>query len=155
MKEIAQRMASARPESSAVLLLQDVNDPNKIFQAKQSQHPSRPVLCCQYCASKPPYVKSLQLGDSYTQSGGNPTRRWHSNFFFGLGEPEGFRSEMFRRDTPSASSGRCEPTQNTGAVIILILPRMSSRKMRPEPRLVLCKLVSRDKSVKKPSNQNA
>ena len=61
MKQLTQRIASAKPVSSAVLLLQDVA-PKKIM-AKQSQHPQRAISEPSTWRLKPPSVKTLQPGE--------------------------------------------------------------------------------------------
>ena len=138
MKKLAHLKASAKTMSSAVLLLQDVAPKTPVAGDHTKLGHKR---------SEPPSVKSLQSGDSMpvilvvVRQVGNMV-----NFFFGLGNRKASGLSL------STSSGRCAHTGHR-AVIILILPYISSLKLRPGPRLVLRRLYALTKASSKPATR--
>ena len=170
MSEFAERIASAKPESSAVLLLHDVAPRNA---GNQGSHTTRPqmiltkfsgetIATAQPAISVPsilrlrPSVKSLQPGDSLPVSL-VVIRQVGSmgKFLFRFRESESFRSELFRMKLHGHRLISMTPrgTQSSHHFDSSVHHKLAEKETRAVVGSV--QVVSSDEGVEESSNQYA
>ena len=167
MRELAQRMASAKPVSSAVLLLQDLAPRNAGGRESRTTGPQRirttfagettatlqPAISVRSTVRlKPPSEKSLQPGDSKPVSLVVIRQVGNVVIFLWLGEPEGIVSELFRSE-PQAHRLTTVSSRRTQGSHHVDSPIHEPTGVQTRTTVGSLQVVSRH--IKKISNQNA
>ena len=151
-EKITHLMASANPVSSAVLLLQEVapknagcsgsqtTGPQRIwtrFSGETSSIPSRAHQCRQDCVETSISEQPPSRGFDPRQPGGNAAGWQHGEFCCGLGSRKALSCSGKK---PKHFVWYVWAHAGQRAVIISILPHVSSVKLRPRRRWVLRRL---------------
>ena len=169
MRELAQRIASAKPVSSAVLLLQDLAPRNAGGRESRTTGPQRirttisgettatlqPAISVRSTVRlKPPSEKSLQPGDSKPVSLVVIRQVGNVVIFLSLGEPDGIVSELFRSEPQAHRLTTVSPRRTQGSHHV-DSPIHELTEVETRTTVGSLQVVSRHERIKKISNQNA